>query len=83
MARKKGKDIWHFSGNNVDLIDSGLDTKYTIIHEHDFKQTNIIETTTCCAIQCITCKKCFCESCGKVLNNYHDFKYHICRVKLK
>ena len=83
MARKKGKAIWHFSDNNIDFVDSELAVKDTMIHEHDFKQTNLILTTTCCVIQCITCKKCFCDSCGKLINNYDDFRNHVCRTDWK
>lgn len=80
MRGKKGKAVWHFSDNNADFIDSGLVMKDTMIHEHDFTHTNLIVTTTGGVIQCITCKKCFCELCGIVFNNFHDFKYHICRI---
>ena len=80
MRKKKGNNaIWYFTGINADFIDSGLIMKDIMIHEHDFTHTNLIVTASW-IIQCITCKICFCKLCGIVLNNFHDFKNHVCRV---
>ena len=81
MRKKNGKVARHLSTHNPsDFTSSELVTKDAMIHEHDFAQTNLVVTTACFAIQCTTCKKYFCDLCGKVLNDLHDIKFHICNV---
>lgn len=46
----------------------GIDSKDKLIHEHQFISTTL-KGENCFGICCITCGACYCQICGKLLEN--------------
>jgi hypothetical protein len=70
------KKMEKLTGRSSTTTTSLVTMKDLMIHEHDFRPTNLIRTTTYCGIRCITCDKCFCDLCGKALKSLKEAKLH-------